>query len=149
MSAGRVSPQAPSGKLLDDVQDEIVAEMTALGDGLETYRYLVARGRELPPAGDAIRTDENAIGGCQTTVWIAAELEGDALRLRADSDAMITRGILALLLRVLDGRPCSEVAAADLYFLDRTGLRTHLSPARANGLAGIVDRIRACAAERA
>ncbi len=130
-----------------EIQDTIIEEMAGLGDGLERYRYLVTLGRALPPPDDDIRTDENAVGGCQTTVWIEAGLREGKLRLVGDSDAMITRGILSLLLRVLDGRPAAEVADAELYFLDRTGLREHLSPARANGLAGIVDRIRSYAAE--
>jgi cysteine desulfuration protein SufE len=80
-------------------------------------------------------------------VWIQAELRDGRLRLFADSDAMITRGIIALLLRVLDGRPPAEVAHADLYFLEQTGLSTHLSPSRANGLAAMVKQIRAYASE--
>ncbi len=130
---------------VDEIQDEIIYEMAGLEDGLERYQYLVALGKTLPAADDAIRTDENAVGGCQTTVWIEADLRNGKLQLAADSDAMITRGILALLLRVLDGRGPREVVDAELYFLDRTGLGTHLSPARANGLAGMVERIRSFA----
>ncbi len=141
--------KAEPARPLREVQDEIVAEMTGLEDGLARYRYLVQQGRTLPSPVDGIRTDENALGGCQTTVWIDAALRDGKLKLRADSDAMITRGILSLLLRVLDGRAPSEVAVADLYFLDRTGLRTHLSPARANGLAAMIQRIRAYASEHA
>jgi cysteine desulfuration protein SufE len=126
-------------------QDEIVAEMSDLEDWLAKYEYLVARGRELNVEDEEIRTEEHAISGCQSSVWIRAELRGGRVHLCADSDAMITRGIIALLLRVLDGRPPREVACAELYFLDRTGLRTHLSPARANGLAALVQRIRTCA----
>lgn len=126
-------------------QDEIVAEMSDLEDWLAKYEYLVARGRELNVEDEEIRTEEHAISGCQSSVWIRAELRGGRVHLCADSDAMITRGIIALLLRVLDGRPPREVACAELYFLDRTGLRTHLSPARANGLAAMVQRIRTCA----
>jgi len=127
------------------VQEEIIAEMSDLEDWLAKYQYLVARGRELRVAGDAIRKEEYAIAGCQSSVWIRAEMEDGCVRLAADSDAMITRGIIALLLQVLDGRPPRKVAGADLFFLDRTGLRTHLSPARANGLAAMVQRIRTCA----
>jgi cysteine desulfuration protein SufE len=126
-------------------QDEIVAEMSDLGDWLAKYEYLVARGRELSPAGAEIRTEEYAIPGCQSSVWIRAELRNGRVQLSADSDALITRGIIALLLRVLDGRSPREIAGAELYFLDRTGLRTHLSPARANGLAAMVRKIRASA----
>ncbi len=132
---------------MTDVQDGIIAEMSGLEDSLATYEYLVGVGRELnAPDGD-VWTQDDAVPGCQSSVWIRAELEEGRLCLSADSDAMITRGIIALLLRVLDGRAPAEVAEADLYFLDRTGLRTHLSPARANGLAAVVQRIRECAEE--
>jgi cysteine desulfuration protein SufE len=130
-----------------DVQDEIIAEMAGLDDWLVKYEYLVARGRELRTPSGRIRTEENAIAGCQSSVWISAELRDGRVHLAADSDAMITRGIIALLLRVLDGQSPAEVATTELYFLDRTGLRTHLSPARANGLAAMVHRIRAYAEE--
>jgi cysteine desulfuration protein SufE len=129
------------------VQDEIIAEMSSLEDWLAKYEYLVARGRELCTSEDGIRTEENALAGCQSSVWIKAELHDGRVRLAADSDAMITRGIIALLLRVLDGRAPGEVARTELYFLDRTGLRTHLSPARANGLAAMVRKIRTYAEE--
>jgi cysteine desulfuration protein SufE len=138
-SGERSSPSA--------VQDEIIAEMSGLEDWLAKYEYLVARGRELRTPGDGIRTEENAIAGCQSSVWIRAELRDGRVRLAADSDAMITRGIIALLLRVLDGRAPGVVAGTELYFLDRTGLRTHLSPARANGLAAMVRKIRTYAEE--
>ncbi len=132
---------------LAHIQDEIVGEMAGLTDPLARYEYLVAQARALPPTDPAIRTDRNAISGCQVNVWLRAELEAGRLRLAGDSDALINKGILALLLRVLDGRTPAEIMGADLYFLDRSGLRTHLSPARANGLAAVVERIRAAAAE--
>jgi len=128
-------------------QDEIIGEMSGLEDWLAKYEYLVALGRELRTPENGIRTEENAIAGCQSSVWISAKLWDGRIRLAADSDAVITRGIIALLLRVLDGRTPGEVAAAELYFLDRTGLRTHLSPARANGLAAMVRKIRTYAEE--
>jgi cysteine desulfuration protein SufE len=123
-------------------QDAIIAEMGGLEDWLARYDYLVGVGRALEVPVDGIRTEEHAIPGCQSSVWIRAECRDGRLRLAADSDAMITRGIIGLLLRVLDGRPPRDVLEADLYFLDRTGLRTHLSPARANGLGAMVKRIR-------
>jgi cysteine desulfuration protein SufE len=127
---------------LDAVQDEIIEEMSGLADRLDQYEYLIAQGRALRVPEEGVRTDENAIPGCQASVWIRAELQDGRLHLFADSDALINKGIIALLLRVLDGRPPAEVADADLYFLDRTGLRTHLSPARANGLGTLVQQIR-------
>jgi len=134
---------------IEAVQDAIVAEMGGLEDGLSRYEYLVGVGRGLVVPDGGVRTNEHAVAGCQSRVWIRAELREGRLHLAADSDALITRGIVALLLRVLDGRPPREVLDADLYFLDRTGLRTHLSPARANGLAAMLQRIRSYAAATA
>lgn len=127
-----------------EIQDEIVREMSGLQDRLEKYEYLVDLGRQLR-SPNGIRTEEHAVPGCQARVWIRADLTDGRLRLFADSDAMITKGIIALLLRVLDGHPPSEVANVELRFLDETGLRTYLSPARANGLAAMVDHIQSCA----
>ncbi len=135
---------APS---LHEVQDEILGEMAGLTEPLAKYEYLVAQARALPTPDPSIRSAANAISGCQVSVWVKAELQAGRLRLAGDSDALINKGILALLLRVLDGRTPAEIVGADLYFLDRSGLRTHLSPARANGLAAVVERIRAYAAE--
>ncbi len=132
---------------LDAVQAQLIAEMAGLADPLDFYQYLIAQGDALPTADGDLRTDQHAIPGCQVSVWIMADVVDGRLRLRADSDARINRGMVALLLRVLDGRPPAEVLAADLYFLDRTRLRAYLSPARANGLAALVQRIRACARE--
>ncbi len=132
---------------LHEIQDEILGEMAGLTEPLAKYEYLVAQARALPAPDPAIRMDRNAISGCQVSVWVTAELQAGRLRLHGDSDALINKGILALLLRVLDGRTPAEIVGADLYFLDRSGLRTHLSPARANGLAAVVERIRAYAAE--
>ena len=130
---------------LDDVQAQLIAEMAGLEDPLDFYQYLIAQGDALPVADGDLRTEAHAIPGCQVSVWIMAEVVDGRLHLRGDSDARINRGMVALLLRVLDGRPPAEVLRADLYFLDRTRLRTYLSPARANGLAALVQRIRGCA----
>jgi cysteine desulfuration protein SufE len=130
---------------MGEVQDEIIEEMSGLGDRLDQYEYLVAQGRALQVPADGIRTADNAIPGCQASVWVRAELIDGRLRLSADSDALINKGMIALLLRVLDGRTPAEIVDADLYFLDRTGLRTQLSPARANGLGSMVKQIRAIA----
>lgn len=134
---------------IEEVQARIVAEMAELQDALARYEYLIAQGDELPAANGDLRSDRHAIPGCQVSVWIRAELQAGRLRLAADSDARINRGMVALLVRVLDGRTPAEILAADLFFLDRTGLRTHLSPARANGLAAMVQRIRSRAEELA
>ncbi len=130
---------------IEEVEAGIVAEMAGLEDALARYEYLVAQGDALPPADAELRSERFAIPGCQVSVWIRAELVDGRLRLSGDSDARINRGMVALLLRVLDGRAPAEILAADLAFLDRTGLRTQLSPARANGLAAMVRRVRECA----
>jgi len=132
----------------DEVQLAIVREMSGLDDALARYEYLIAQGDALPPGTGELRSERYAIPGCQVSVWIRAELEDGRLRLSGDSDARINRGMVALLLRVLDGRTPAEILTADLSFLDRTGLRTQLSPVRANGLAAMVERIRAYAREQ-
>jgi len=106
-------------------------------------------GRALKEPEESIRQDAHAVPGCQARAWIRAEVSGGRLRIRADSEAMITRGIIVLLLRVLDGRTPAEILEGELYFLDRTGLAAQLSPVRANGLASMVREIRRQAAEAA
>lgn len=121
------------------VEDEIVAEMTGLEDSIERYQYLVRQGEALPEPSVDIRAEEFAVPGCQSRVWIRKTEVDDRVRIEADSDAAITKGMIALIVRVLGGRPVSEVRGAELAFLDRTGLRGQLSPSRANGLAAMVE----------
>lgn len=128
-------------------QEEIIEEMAGLDDPLDRYAYLVDLGKAMEVRDDAIRQEVFSVPGCQSQVWIRTELRGGRLRIHADAEAMITRGIVALLLRVLDDRPPAEIADADLFFLRRTGLETHLSPSRANGLATMVRQIRTYAEE--
>jgi cysteine desulfuration protein SufE len=130
-----------------DVQDEIVAGMANLDGILKKYEYLVHLGRSLEVPGASIRQPAHAVPGCQSQVWIRSELHDGRLRILADSEALITRGIISLLLRVLDGRTPAEILEGQLYFLDRTGLGSHLSPARANGLAVMIRQIRQHATE--
>jgi len=146
MSTPKTEPARPS---MAAVQDEIVAEMAGLQDALRKYEYLVAVGRILGTRDDSLRQEAHVVPGCQSRVWIRSELRDGLLHIEADSDAMITRGIIALLLRVLDARPPSQILEGDLYFLDRTGLGAHLSPSRANGLAAMVQQIRRLAQDAA
>jgi cysteine desulfuration protein SufE len=132
-----------------EVQDAIIAAMADLDGALKKYEYLVHVGRELEVPEASIRQQVHAVPGCQSQVWIRTELHDGRLRILADSDALITRGIIALLLRVLDGRTPAEILEGELYFLERTGLGSHLSPARANGLAAVVRQIREHAAAAA
>jgi cysteine desulfuration protein SufE len=132
---------------IDETQARIIEEFSALDDSLDRYERLIDLGRRHDPPDEQLRSEEHAIPGCQSQVWIRAELRDGRLHLHADSDSMIIRGVLALLLRVLDGRRPAEVAAADLHFLKEVGLTTHLSPSRANGVATIVRHLQRSAAE--
>ncbi len=123
-------------------QDEIIEEMSRLEDWMDKYEYLVQLGRGMDTGEEDIKTDEYALTGCQSRVWIKGEMADGRLLLTADSDAMITRGIIALVLRVLNNQPPPDILDADLYFLDETGLRDHLSPTRSNGLNAMVSKIR-------
>jgi cysteine desulfuration protein SufE len=126
---------------IDQIQDRIIEEFADHEDWLDTYGYLVSLGRE-HASDEGVRSEEHALGGCQSKVWIAAQRDGEVLRIRADSDSLIIRGILVLLLRILDGRRPGDIANADLYFLDSIGLNSGLSPTRANGLALIVKTLK-------
>ena len=126
---------------------EVIAEFSLLEDWTDRYGHLIEQARSLPLIDEAFKTDDYRVRGCQSQVWLHAAREDDRLVLSADSDAIITKGLIALLLRVLDGQPAQAVREAELEFLDEIGLREHLSPGRANGLAAMVSRIKACAAE--
>jgi cysteine desulfuration protein SufE len=130
-------------RTINEVQDEIIAELAAKADRLARYEYLIALGRRFTSMEKRLKTEENMIPGCLSTAWLVAEIADGRIRFAGDSESAITKGILHLLLRVLNGRPPEEAAAADLYFIERTGLRSNLSPARANGVAAIVERMRA------
>jgi len=127
---------------IDTAQDRIVAELAALEDWMDRYAWLIARGDSLTPMAPEHKTDQSAIPGCQAQVWLVAELDSDRLRFGGDADARITRGILALILDLVQDRTPQEILAADLYFVHQTGLASHLSPSRANGLASILGRVR-------
>ncbi|MFZ0426872.1 MAG: SufE family protein [Acidobacteriota bacterium] len=132
---------------LNDVQDSIVEEFRRFEDGLEKYGHLVELGRDHAGLDDRWKTDDHAVPGCQSTVWLRSERRDGTLHFSADSDSLITRGILSLLLRVFNDRPPGEIAEADLYFLREIGLSAQLSPTRRNGLAIVVREIRRAASE--
>lgn len=125
---------------LEEVEDEIIAEFAGLDDLTSKYAHLVRLGRGLR-VPNGLRTDGNAVAGCQSRVWIRTELRDGRLRVGADSDAMIVRGLIALLLRIFNERTPGEVASARLRAFAETGLLRHLSPARSEGLAAMVRRI--------
>ncbi len=128
---------------LDEVQDAIITEFEQLGgDWMEKYNYLIELSKDLEPLDVKLKTSENLINGCQSRVWLYAELTGDTVVFKADSDAIITKGIIALLIKVLSGRTPEEIMNADLYFIDQTGLRQNLSPTRSNGLLSMVKQMK-------
>jgi cysteine desulfuration protein SufE len=126
-------------------QEDIIRELDSREDWFEKYEYLIARGKELPAAPAELKTDRHAMQGCQSRVWVGAERANGTIHFSADSDSAITRGMIALVLDVLDGLSPREVAEAELYFIERTGLDRNLSPARANGLKTIVSHMQGLA----
>lgn len=127
---------------INETQDEIIEEFDGLTDWMDRYAYIIDLGNTLPAFPEADKKPENLIEGCQSRVWIAAEREeGDKIKFEADSDALIVKGIVALLMRVLNNRTPDEILGSDLYFIDKIGLKEHLSPTRSNGLVAMVKQI--------
>ena len=130
-------------KSIEDIQKEIVEEFAVYDEWLDKYEYLIDLGREMPLIDEADKTDANLIEGCQSRVWLTCSQDAEGrLRFKADSDAIITKGIISLLIRVFDGQTPQDILAADLHFIDAIGLRENLSPTRAGGLAAMIKRIR-------
>ena len=126
---------------INDIQDEIIAEFSDFDDWMDRYQLLIDMGSEQPPLEEKYKTEQNLIDGCQSRVWLQADMVDGKLLFRAESDALIVKGIVALLVRVLSGHTPQEILDADLYFIDRIGLREHLAPTRSNGLVAMVKRI--------
>lgn len=128
---------------INQAQDQIIEEFSMFDEWVDRYNYLIEVSAELPPIDPAHRTDQYVIKGCQSRVWIDAGRNPDGtLWFTADSDAIITKGIITLLLRVFNGHTPQEILDADLYFIDRIGLSQNLSPTRANGLVSMIKQIR-------
>lgn len=127
---------------INEIQDEVIAEFGDFDDWMDRYQMLIDMGSEQPPLPEAYKTEQNLIDGCQSRVWLQADMEGDKLIFRAESDALIVKGIVALLVRVLSGHTPQEILDADLYFIERIGLREHLSPTRSNGLAAMLKQMK-------
>lgn len=132
-------------KSIDTLQDEVIEEFSDFDDWMDKYQLLIDLGNEQEPLDDKYKTESNLIDGCQSRVWLQADYREGALWFTAESDALIVKGIVALLIRVLSGHTPQEILDADLYFIDRIGLREHLSPTRSNGLLAMVKQIKAYA----
>ena len=128
---------------INEIQDEIIEEFSGFDDWMDRYACIIDLGNALEPLDEQFKTPEYLIEGCQSRVWIHAEAgEGGTVTFTADSDAIIVKGIIALLLRVLSGQTPHDILAADLYFIKEVGLQEHLSPTRSNGLVAMVKQMR-------
>lgn len=129
-------------KSIDEIQDEIIDEFSVFDDWMDKYALLIDLGNSLPPIEEKYKTNENLIEGCQSRVWLQADYRDGRIWFEAESDAIIVKGVVSLLVRVLSGRTPDEILNADLYFIDRIGLTEHLSPTRSNGLVAMVKQMR-------
>lgn len=127
---------------IDELQDAVIEEFSALTDWMDRYALLIELGSSLPPLDEKYKTESNLIEGCQSRVWLHADLVDGKVYFRAESDAVIVKGIVSLLINILSGHTPQEIIDARLYFIDEIGLREHLSPTRSNGLLAMVKQMR-------
>lgn len=127
---------------LEEKQQEIIDEFAIYDDWMDKYEYIIELGKELPIIDDSKKTDDRLIEGCQSRVWLDIEMKDDKMQFTADSDAIITKGIIGLLIRVFNNESAKNVATADLRFINEIGLHEHLSPTRSNGLASMIKKMK-------
>ena len=127
---------------INEAQDEVIEEFSDFTDWMDKYQLLIDLGNEQEPLDERYKTEGNLIDGCQSRVWLQADWRDGAIYFSAESDALIVKGIIALLIRVLSGHTPDEILGADLYFIDRIGLKDHLSPTRSNGLLAMIKQMR-------
>jgi len=127
---------------INKIQDEIISEFEDLTDWMDRYNYLIELGNKLIPLEQKFKTDDYLIRGCQSKVWLKADFNNGKISFSADSDALIVKGIVALLLRVFSEQKASDIIYADLYFIDKIGLKENLSPTRSNGLVSMIKKMK-------
>ena len=127
---------------INEIQDELIEDFAFYGDWMEKYEYIIQLGKEVPLIDEQYKTDQFIIKGCQSKVWLYPEVIDGKVVFKADSDAVITKGLVSLMTKVLSGHTAKEIAEADLYFIDQIGLKEHLSPTRANGLLAMVKQMK-------
>ena len=127
---------------INEIQDEIIEEFSSFDDWMDKYQLLIDLGSDQEPLPEQYKTEQNLIDGCQSRVWLQADYEDGVINFRAESDALIVKGIVTLLIRVLSGHTPQVILDADLYFISRIGLREHLSPTRSNGLASMIKQMK-------
>ena len=131
---------------INEIQDEVIEEFSCVDDWMDKYQMLIDLGSEQEPLADEYKTEKNLIDGCQSRVWLQCDKQADGtLAFSAESDALIVKGIIALLIRVINNQQAKDILDADLYFIEEIGLKDHLSPTRSNGLLAMVKRIKAYA----
>lgn len=127
---------------INEIQDELIDDFAFFDDWMQKYDYIIQLGKELPLIEDEYKIDQYIIKGCQSRVWLRPAQKEGIVTFKADSDALITKGLVGLMVKVLSGHTAQEIANSDLYFIDRIGLQEHLSPTRANGLLSMVKQIK-------
>lgn len=129
-------------KTINELQDEVIEEFSDFDDWMDKYQLLIDLGNEQEPLDEKYKTEQNLIDGCQSRVWIQADMEDGNVVFQAESDALIVKGIIALLIKVVSGHTPDEILNSDLYFIEKIGLKEHLSPTRSNGLLAMVKQMR-------
>lgn len=127
---------------INEIQDEIVEEFSLFTDWMDKYELIIQMANELPIIDEQYKTDDNIIKGCQSKVWLHPEYKDGKIFFTADSDALITKGLVAMVVKVLSGHTPKEIAESEIYFIDKIGLRTHLSPTRSNGLLSMLKQMK-------
>lgn len=127
---------------INEIQDELIDEFSMFGDWMEKYEYIIQLGKELPLIKDEYKKEENLIRGCQAKVWLHADFQDGRVHFTADSDAIITKGLVSMVVRVLSGHTPEEIVNTELYFVDKIGLREHLSVTRSNGLLSMIKQMK-------
>lgn len=129
-------------KTIEEIQDEIVGEFSLFDSWMDKYNYIIELGKSLSPLGEKYKMEDYLVRGCQSRVWLRAVPKDDRLHFEADSDAIIVKGLIALLLRVLSDQKPEDIIQSDLKFIDRIGLKEHLSPTRSNGLVAMIRKMK-------
>ena len=129
-------------KTINELQDEVIEEFSDFDDWMDKYQLLIDLGNEQEPLDEKYKTEQNLIDGCQSRVWLQADMEDGNVVFQAESDALIVKGIIALLIKVVSGHTPDEILNSDLYFIENIGLKEHLSPTRSNGLLAMVKQMR-------
>ena len=127
---------------INETQDQIIEDFSYYEDWMEKYEHIISLGKELPLIEEQYKTEENLIKGCQSRVWLHADYKDGIVYFTADSDAIITKGLVGLMISVLSGQSPKDIASADIYFIDKIGLKSHLSPTRSNGLLAMLKQMK-------